>query len=114
MLRRNFAFIFNLTFDVVIAPKRTLALVCSHSCHLLISPLLFASTSQFDCRCIGKTIPLSMVLTRLSTIAIAPCAQLHLLSQHAQAHGLFVSHQVQAHELKLPAIALCKGDNDGS
>jgi hypothetical protein len=51
---------------------------------------------------------------RLSTIAIAPRTQLHLLSQHAQAHGLFVSHQVQAHKLKLPAIALPKGNNNGS
>jgi hypothetical protein len=50
-----------------------------------------------------------MALTRLSTIAIAPRTQLHLLSQHAQAHRLFVSHQVQAHKLKLPAIALRKG-----
>jgi hypothetical protein len=55
-----------------------------------------------------------MVLTHLSTIAIAPRAQLHLLSQHKQAHGLFVSHQVQAHKLKLPAIALRKGNDDGS
>jgi hypothetical protein len=55
-----------------------------------------------------------MVLTRLLTIAIAPRARLHLLSQHAQVHGLFVSHQVQAHELKLSAIALRKGNDDGS
>jgi hypothetical protein len=62
----------------------------------------------------GKTVPLLMALTRSSTIAIAPRAQLHLSNQHAQAHGLFVSHQVQAHELKLHAIALLKGDDDGS
>jgi hypothetical protein len=83
-------------------------------CRVLIPTLLFASTGQFDCRCIEKTVPLSMVLTGLSTIAIAPRTQLHLLSQHAQAHGLFVSHQVQAHALKLPAIALRKGNNNGS
>jgi hypothetical protein len=55
-----------------------------------------------------------MALTRLLTIAIALRARLHLSNQHAQAHGLFVSHQVQAYELKLHAITLLKDEDDGS
>jgi hypothetical protein len=105
---------FNVTFDIAIAPKQTLALVCSTLCHVLIPPLLFASNGQFDCCCIGKTIPLSVALMRSLMIAIAPRTRLHLLSQHVQAHGLFASHQVQAHKLKLHAIALRKGNDNGS